>query len=77
MSARKPRANSHPKSADDLADEALAELEKLLTQLLAGRYGFASRVIPEAERDFGGEYDHLARVAEWSTAEGGEGEDDG
>lgn len=72
-----PRANSHPKSADDLADEALAELEKLLTQLLAGRYGFASRVIPEAERDFGGEYDHLARVAEWSTAEGGEGDDDG
>lgn len=72
----KPTKDRQPKSAADLADEALGELEKLLTQLLAGRYGFASRVIPEAERDFGGEYDHLARVAEWSTAEGSEGEDD-
>lgn len=71
-SARSP----HPKSATELGDDALAELEKLLTQLLAGRYGFASRVIPASERDFGGEYDHLARVAEWSTAENGEGDED-
>lgn len=72
----KPTKDRQPKSATDLADDALSELEKLLTQLLSGRYGFASRVIPEAERDFGGEYDHLARVAEWSTAEDGEGGDD-
>ncbi len=64
------------KSASDLAEEALSELEKLLTGLIAGRYGFASRLIPEQERDYGGEYDHLARVAEWSSAEnGGESED--
>ncbi|MBN9057095.1 MAG: double-strand break repair protein AddB [Rhizobiales bacterium] len=69
-------ANATPKSAADLAEEALTELEKLLTGLIAGRYGFASRLIPEQERDYGGEYDHLARVAEWSSAENsGESED--
>lgn len=69
-------ASAIPKSAADLAEESLAELEKLLTGLIEGRYGFASRLIPEQERSYGGEYDHLARVAEWSSAENGEeGED--
>lgn len=69
-------ANATPKSAVELAEEALTELEKLLTGLIEGRYGFASRLIPEQERDYGGEYDHLARVAEWSSAESnGESED--
>lgn len=72
----KPTKDRQAKSADDLGDEALIQLEKLLAQLLSGHYGFASRVIPEAERSYGGEYDHLARVAEWSTAESAEGEDD-
>ena len=50
--------------------------DALLTGLIDGRLGFASRLIPEQERDYGGEYDHLARVAEWSSAEnGGEGDD--
>ena len=44
--------------------------------LIEGRFGFASRLIPEKERDYGGEYDHLARVAEWSSAEEGEESDD-
>ena len=69
-------ANATPKSAADLGEEALTELEKLLTGLIEGRYGFASRLIPEEERSYGGEYDHLARVAEWSSAENnGESED--
>jgi ATP-dependent helicase/nuclease subunit B len=69
-------AGAIPKSATDLAEDSLTELEKLLTGLIEGRYGFASRLIPEQERDYGGEYDHLARVAEWSSAEnGGETED--
>lgn len=72
----RPTRDRQPKSAEDLADEALGQLEKLLTQLLSGHHGFASRVVPEAERAFGGEYDHLARVAEWSTAEGSEGDED-
>ncbi|MGQ3210424.1 double-strand break repair protein AddB [Shinella sp.] len=69
-------AGTIPKSAADLGEDSLAELEKLLTGLIEGRYGFASRLIPEQERDYGSEYDHLARVAEWSSAEnGGETED--
>jgi ATP-dependent helicase/nuclease subunit B len=69
-------AGATPKSAVELGEEALAELEKLLTGLIEGRYGFASRLIPEQERAYGGEYDHLARVAEWSSAENsGENED--
>ncbi|MCA1493373.1 double-strand break repair protein AddB [Sinorhizobium alkalisoli] len=58
------------KTADQLAEESLAELRKLLGALLSGRYGFASRLIVQKERDYGGEYDHLARVAEWATADG-------
>ncbi|WP_034852591.1 PD-(D/E)XK nuclease family protein, partial [Sinorhizobium sojae] len=58
------------KTADQLAEESLAGLRKLLGALLSGRHGFASRLIVQKERDYGGEYDHLARVAEWSTADG-------
>ncbi len=64
------------KSADQLADESLAELRKLLSALLSGKHGFASRVIVQKERDYGGEYDHLARVAEWSTADSEEEDGD-
>ena len=58
------------KSTDQLAEESLAELKKLLAALMSGRHGFASRLIVQKERDYGGEYDHLARVAEWATADG-------
>ncbi len=37
--------------------------------LRSGERGYVSRLIPAQQNDFGGEYDHLARVAEWSTAE--------
>ena len=69
------QVNNRDRTALQLADDALGELEKLLSGLIEGRYGFASRLIPEQERDYGGEYDHLARVAEWSSAENGENED--
>lgn len=65
------------KTADQLADEALIELRKLLTALMSGRHGFASRLIVQKERDYGGEYDHLARVAEWSTADSEDDSDEG
>ncbi len=58
------------KSTEQLADESLAELRKLLSALMSGRFGFASRLIVQKQRDYGGEYDHLARVAEWATADG-------
>ncbi|MCA1407121.1 double-strand break repair protein AddB [Ensifer sp. IC3342] len=65
------------KSADQLAEESLIELRKLLAALMSGRHGFASRLIVQKERDYGGEYDHLARVAEWATAEGEDDADEG
>lgn len=63
---------------EDLAEKAVGELSRLVTLLRSGKRGFLSRAIPQSARDFGGEYDHLARVAEWQTAvdaEGGDGDD--
>ncbi|SOE16995.1 DNA helicase/exodeoxyribonuclease V subunit B [Hoeflea halophila] len=62
----------------DLADKAAEEFSRLVALLRSGKRGFLSRAIPRSARDFGGEYDHLARVAEWQTAvdaEGGDGDD--
>lgn len=56
-------------SAMDLAEEALSQLTKLSTALRDKKAGFKSRVAPFRDADYGGEYDHLARVAEWSVAE--------
>jgi ATP-dependent helicase/nuclease subunit B len=60
------------RSADELGEEALRQFVHFVSVLASGERGFASRLIPASARDFGGEYDHLARVAEWSTAEAGE-----
>jgi ATP-dependent helicase/nuclease subunit B len=65
------------RSSTELAGEALSQLIKLATALRERKAGFKSRVAPVKDGDHGGEYDHLARVAEWSVAEaeGGEGDD--
>ncbi len=73
----KARANVETKSADQLADESLRELTGLLSALMSRRHGFASRLIVQKERDYGGEYDHLARVAEWTTADSEDDSDEG
>ncbi|GAB5462693.1 double-strand break repair protein AddB [Hoeflea alexandrii] len=65
-------------SPADLAAKAAEEFVKLVGLLRSGRRGYLSRAIPRSARDFGGEYDHLARVAEWQTAvdgDGGDGDD--
>ena len=62
-------ARYNPKSATELAVDAMDQLVKFVTLLQSGERGFVSRLIPAKEQDFGCEYDHLARVAEWSTAE--------
>ncbi|MCY0092853.1 double-strand break repair protein AddB [Hoeflea ulvae] len=62
----------------DLAAKAVDELGRLVALLASGKRGFLSRAIPQSARDFGGEYDHLARVAEWQTAvdaDTGDGDD--
>lgn len=72
-------ANGKPdsKSATDLANEALDQLTRFVLTLRQGEAGFASRLVPFAQGDFGGDFDHLARVAEWSTADDeGEGDAD-
>jgi ATP-dependent helicase/nuclease subunit B len=60
------------RSAADLGSEAILRLAGLIELLASGRRGFASQLIPLSAREFGGDYDHLARVAEWSSAEEGE-----
>ncbi|AYM82496.1 MULTISPECIES: double-strand break repair protein AddB [Agrobacterium] len=65
-----------PKSAIELATESIEQLTKFVHSLREGENGFASRLVPEEQQSYGGEYDHLARVSEWSTAEPGDGDDD-
>ncbi|MCO5734642.1 double-strand break repair protein AddB [Rhizobium sp. SSA_523] len=70
------RGSTPPKSAIDLAEDSIEQLTVLVKRLRDNSIGFASRVIPVLQRDFGGDYDHLARVAEWSTADEDEGDSD-
>ncbi|MDO9416832.1 double-strand break repair protein AddB [Pararhizobium sp.] len=74
---KKTRPDTPSKSASDLAADSLAEFRRLLELLVSGERGFASRLIVQREREYGGEYDHLARVAEWSTADAEEDGDEG
>jgi ATP-dependent helicase/nuclease subunit B len=64
------------KSAMDLATDAIDQLVKFVSLLQSGERGFTSRLIPAQQFDFGGDYDHLARVSEWSTAESDEASGD-
>ncbi|MGY5809347.1 double-strand break repair protein AddB [Rhizobium sp. LEGMi198b] len=57
------------KSAMDLAEESMDQLVKFVALLQSGEKGFSSRLIPAQQFEYGGDYDHLARVSEWSTAE--------
>jgi ATP-dependent helicase/nuclease subunit B len=66
---------NQPRSAADLAEEAWARLEKLLHHYRNPDAGYLSRALPLREGEADGDYDHLARVAEWSAGgDGGEGE---
>lgn len=65
------------RTADMLAQDSISQLIKLTRALKSGEAGFKSRVAPFKDRDYGGDYDHLARVAEWSAADSdGEAEDE-
>jgi ATP-dependent helicase/nuclease subunit B len=67
---------SQAKSAMDLAEESIEQFTSLVTLLRSGERGFASRLIPAQQNDYSGDYDHLARVAEWATAEAEEANGD-
>ncbi|HZG30835.1 MAG TPA: double-strand break repair protein AddB [Ensifer sp.] len=71
------RSKTPPKTSAQLAEDAARELIKLLTLLKTGKRGFLSRVLPESAAIMG-DYDHLARVAEWASGEDNdEGDADG
>ena len=57
------------RSAADLARQSIEKLTDLVTALAEGRIAFASQVIPESATHHGHDYDHLARVREWSSAD--------
>ena len=69
--------NRKPRSADDLSEEAWARLEKLLFHYRDPDAGYLSRALPFREGEADGDYDHLARVLEWSAGGDGEGTDGG
>jgi ATP-dependent helicase/nuclease subunit B len=64
------------KPALDLAEESIAQLTKFVAVLRSGETSFASRLVPFMQGDYGGDYDHLARVAEWATADAEEADAD-
>ncbi|HEX5932951.1 MAG TPA: double-strand break repair protein AddB [Pseudorhizobium sp.] len=64
------------KSAVELAEDSVEQLTNFVAVLRSGQAGYASRLVPFKQGDYGGEYDHLARVAEWATADDEEGEAD-
>ena len=63
-------------SPDAKSDEALAKLTIVATRFEDEEKGYLSKERPMFMRRGGGDYDHLARVREWSLT-GGEAEDDG
>ena len=64
-------------STPDLkSDEALAKLTAVVTKFEDEEVGYLSRERPMFMRRGGGDYDHLARVREWSLT-GGEAEEEG
>lgn len=66
------------KTGPEIAEEAWAHLERLVASFADPAQGYRSRVLPFREREMDGDYDHLARVLEWSSGSDGEqGEDDG
>lgn len=60
--------------ADALGERAWQRLEELLVWFGDPAHGYRSRVLPFRESDMDGDYDHLARVMEWSA--GAEEEDE-
>ena len=61
------------KTGPELAEEAWQRLERLLAWYDMELAGYLSRALPFKEGDMEGDYDHLARVLEWSA--GGDSEE--
>ena len=64
-------------SGAELAERSWEKLAGLLTHFNDPATGYVSRLLPLAEGSMEGDYDHLARVLEWSAGSDGEGGADG
>ncbi|MBA5776990.1 double-strand break repair protein AddB [Stappia sp. F7233] len=62
--------NPKERSISELAEDALARTTQLIAAYEKPDKGYLSRARVMEERAFGGAYDHLARVQEWSLGEG-------
>ncbi len=69
--------NRKPRPAGDLAEEAWRRLEELLQHYNRAETGYLSRALPFREGETDGDYDHLARVLEWSAGGDNAGESGG
>jgi ATP-dependent helicase/nuclease subunit B len=69
VEAKPTTRDPEPLSAEQLGQKAADELAQLLHELYHNKIGFKSRTIPKMDRDYTGDYNHLARVSEWSVAE--------
>jgi len=73
--------NRAPRLAADLAEESWRRLETLFDHYANPATGYRSRALPFREGDTDGDYDHLARVLEWSaggdSGEAGDGSEGG
>ena len=61
--------------SEEATDKALAGVVELLTLYEDPQRGYPSKVAPQFVKEYPGDYDHLARVFEWSTGGDGEGGD--
>lgn len=58
----------NPDATKDLVAQTAAGLNQLIGQYMDARTPYRSRTIIQYEK-YGGDYDHLARVKEWSVEE--------
>lgn len=72
---RRGKAEKDGRGPDDLATAALEELSKLVRFFRLSSTGYTSRPRVQFEAARVGDYDHLARVAEWAAGEGAGGGD--
>ncbi|MBO6717105.1 MAG: double-strand break repair protein AddB [Rhizobiaceae bacterium] len=67
--------NNKEVTAEQLSEDAWRRLELLIAHYGTESNGYISRALPFREGDTEGDYDHLARVLEWSASAGGEVEE--
>ena len=78
ITGREPPGEEHVRAADDealaLAQGALEGLGRLIARYDDEAQPYRSRTAPRFVKTYAGDYDHLARVREWSAGDEDEGE---